>query len=173
MHDPLNVKIVNVVKIIRELWAVFFRVLCRVSHFSVLKINQPVQMEWRKDILCQVTQAATSKLAGRVLVAFHFLKIIFMYSGDIIFNTEISGFRKSKRRLMLVMDSPINTTVYDCIYIDSSHHRQIDNQHWFEQYKGTVLPIKNRVNCIQPKNPSEIRRNGCVQMIQLFHSLRQ
>jgi len=82
-----------------------------VSHFSVLKINQPVQMEWRKDIMCQVTQAATSKLAGQVLVAFHFLKIIFMYLGDIMFNTDISGFRKSKRSLMLVMDSPINTTI--------------------------------------------------------------
>jgi len=80
-----------------------------VSHFSVLKINQPVQMEWRKDIICQVTQAATSKLAGQVLVAFHFLKFIFIYSGDIIFNTEISCFRKSKRRLVLVVDSPINT----------------------------------------------------------------
>jgi hypothetical protein len=68
-------------------------------------------MEWRKDIICQVTQAATSKLAGQVLVAFHFLKIIFIYSGDIIFNTEVSGFRKSKRRLMLVMGSPINKTV--------------------------------------------------------------
>lgn len=81
------------------------------SHFSVLKINQPVQMEWRKDIMCQVTQAATSKLAGQVLVAFHFLKIIFMYSGDIMFTTDISGFRKSKRRLMLVVDSPVNTTI--------------------------------------------------------------
>jgi hypothetical protein len=39
--------------------------------------------------VCQVTQTATSKLAGQVLVAFHFLKIIFMYSGDIIFNTDI------------------------------------------------------------------------------------
>jgi hypothetical protein len=82
-----------------------------VSHFSALKINQPVQMEWRKDIMCQVTQAATSKLAGQVLVAFHFLKIIFMYSGDIMFTTDISGFRKSKRRLMLVVDSPVNTTI--------------------------------------------------------------
>jgi len=79
-----------------------------VSHFSVLKINQT---EWRKDIMCQVTQAATSKLAGQVRVAFHFLKIVFMYSGDIMFNTDISGFRKSKRRLMLVTDSPFNTTI--------------------------------------------------------------
>jgi hypothetical protein len=109
MHGPLNVEIVNVFKIIIDLWAAFLRVLCRASHFSVLKINQPVQMEWRKDIVCQVTQAATSKLAGQVLVAFHFLKIIFICSGEIIFNTEISGFRKSKRRLMLVMDCPINT----------------------------------------------------------------
>jgi hypothetical protein len=66
----------------------------------VLKIIQPVQMEWQKHIICQVTQAAASKLAGQVFVAFHFLKIIFIYAGDIIFNTEISGFRKTKRRLV-------------------------------------------------------------------------
>jgi len=96
MHGPLNVKIVNLFKNITELWAAFLRVLCRVSHYSVLKISQPVQMEWRKDIMCQVTHATTSKLAGQVLVAFHFLKIIFRYSGDIIFNTEISGFRSRK-----------------------------------------------------------------------------
>jgi hypothetical protein len=53
-------------------------------------------------------QAATAKLAGQVFVAFHFLKFIFIYSGGIIFNTEISGFRKSNRSVMLVMESPIN-----------------------------------------------------------------
>jgi hypothetical protein len=57
-------------------------------------------MEWQKDIMCQATQAATSKLAGQVFVSFHFLKIIFMYAADIIFNTEISGFRKTRRRLV-------------------------------------------------------------------------
>jgi len=91
MHGPLNLKMVNVFKIITELWAASVRVLCRVSHFLVLKINQPVQTEWRKDIMCQVTQAATSELAGQVVVAFHFLKIIYMYCGDIVFNTLRTG----------------------------------------------------------------------------------